>query len=164
MAQSPKSPEYEKIRKNTKIPHPRLGPENTKKIPKKYENRNFGAIFVVFGIVFVYSGPNPGWLGGGFCIFFVISRISGIQGISGSVPPAQDSKITHALFEFSVLHFLKFPTLIFKSAFFPHRVSQCALLAPVVSVRPQELAKLTLTTEKFGGSIVFGIIYLHLHS
>ena len=68
LRQSPKTPEsqkYEKItKKNTKSPTPGLGPENTKKLRKKYKIGQFWAIFVFF---FYFRGPTRG---GRFCIFF----------------------------------------------------------------------------------------------
>ena len=44
-AENPQTP---KIRKKYKIPHPGLAPENTEKIPKKYENGPKTAIFGPF--------------------------------------------------------------------------------------------------------------------
>ena len=44
---------------------------------------------------------------------------------------------------------------------FPHRVSQCALLARVASVRPQEFVKLTLTPLILGGT-TYVLIFLML--
>ena len=60
------------------------------------------------------------------------------------------------------LTLLTFPRIIFNSAIFPHRVGQCALLAAAVPVRPQELAKLTLTPRQFWGIIIWGHLFLTL--
>ena len=49
------------IRKNDKIPHSGLGPENTENIPKNYENCQKMAIFVFFCFFSVFLGPNPEW-------------------------------------------------------------------------------------------------------
>ena len=70
----------------------------------------------------------------------------------------------HSPFWISVLHSWKSPKL-FKSVIFPQRVShsQCALFAPVVSVRPQEFTKIILTPRKIWGINYFGIYFLLLH-
>ena len=68
MVQSPKTPEswkYEKI--TNKIPHPRLPPQNTKKIPEKCKNSNFWAILYFSVIFFVFSVGNLRW---GILYFF----------------------------------------------------------------------------------------------
>ena len=88
LLQSPKTPKPRKYEKNTKSPHPGLAPENTAKIPKKYENGPKTAIFgpflcFFFGIFSVFPGVNPGW---GILYFF---RIFGVWGFSGSVAGPQ---------------------------------------------------------------------------
>ena len=57
---------------------------------------------------------------------------------------------------------LKFPRIIFKSAIFPYSVGHCALLAPVVSVRPQEFIKLTLAPRKCSEFFILGLHVLPL--
>ena len=63
-ATEPENPQSPKIRKKYEIPHPGLAPENTEKIPKKYENGpengNFWAVFVFFRYFFRISGGQPG--------------------------------------------------------------------------------------------------------
>ena len=58
----------------------------TKKLRKWPNNYRF-AIFLFFFVVLYFRGPTRA---GGFYIFFVIFRFSGIQGFLGSVPPPQD--------------------------------------------------------------------------
>ena len=68
---NPSSPEIRKKirRKSHEIPHPGSGPENTKKIQKKYENGPKMTVFVFFLYFFSYfRGPTRG---GGFRDFFV---------------------------------------------------------------------------------------------
>ena len=79
--QKPLNPgDSKKIRKKYKIPHPRLPPGNTKKLPKKIGH------VCIFSVIFSYfRGAN--W-GGGFCIFFRIFFV--FQGFFGSVPPPRD--------------------------------------------------------------------------
>ena len=48
-----------KIWKNYKIPHSGLGPENTNKNKKNYENGQKMAIFVIFLYFFCIFGPQP---------------------------------------------------------------------------------------------------------
>ena len=45
---TPQGRKYEKITKKIQIPHPGLGPEKTKKLPKKYKNAPEMTIFVFF--------------------------------------------------------------------------------------------------------------------
>ena len=96
-ATEPENPQSPKIRKKHKIPHPGLAPENTEKIPKKYENGPKTAIFGRFcifsGIFSVFPGVHPGW---GILYFF---RIFGLWGFSGSVAGPQDRK-TRPIFRF----------------------------------------------------------------
>ena len=70
-----KNPPRPEIRKNHekkyKIPHPGLGPENTRKLPKKYKNSSKMTPFCIFSVIFSYF-RGPSLQGGGFCIFFVI--------------------------------------------------------------------------------------------
>ena len=63
----PKAGNTKKIRKNYKIPHPGLGPENTKKLPKKCKNGPRMTILYFFGNFSYFRGPTQG---GGFCNFF----------------------------------------------------------------------------------------------
>ena len=68
----------ENAKKKCKIPLPGLGPENTKKLPKKYKMVIFGPFLYVFGNFFVFSGPNPGrGILYFFRIFFVFSGLRG---------------------------------------------------------------------------------------
>ena len=86
---TPLTRKYEKItKKNYKIPHSGVGPENTKKRPKNYENGLKMAIFVIFLYIFCIFGPPRN---GGFCNFLSHSfRISGLEGFSYSVAPQGD--------------------------------------------------------------------------
>ena len=60
---------YEKNTKKLQIPHSGLGPKNTEKTPKNYENGHFLTLFVIFGIFSLcFRGPARN---GGFCSFFV---------------------------------------------------------------------------------------------
>ena len=69
----PKARNTKKLRENHKIPHPGLIPKNTKK-----SNMAPSWPFCIFSVTFSYfRGPTQG---GGFCIFFVIFRISGLGG------------------------------------------------------------------------------------
>ena len=56
------------------------------------------------------------------------------------------------------------PELFLKSVSFPHKVGQCALLAPVVSVRPQEIVELHLRLRCFGVFTIFGLSYTYTYS
>ena len=68
---NPSSPEIrKKIRKSHEIPHSGSGPENTKKIQKKYENGSKMTVFVFFLYFFCIFGARPG----------VGDRISGLEG------------------------------------------------------------------------------------
>ena len=67
--------------KKGKIPFLGLGPENTKKKPKKYKNGEFWAIFVVFfSVFFSYfrAQPGNGDLVFFFRNFFVFSGFRGL--------------------------------------------------------------------------------------
>ena len=91
-ATEPKNPQSPKIRKKYKIPHPGLAPENTEKIPKRYENGPKTAIsgpfLYFFGIFSVFPGVNPRWeILYFFCIF-------GVSGFSGSVAGLQDRNLS----------------------------------------------------------------------
>ena len=55
---TPESRKYEKITETIQNPLPGLGPENTKKLPKKMAKKSPFLCF--FGHFFVFSGPNPG--------------------------------------------------------------------------------------------------------
>ena len=67
ITKTPESRKSEKITKKMQNPLPGLGPENTKKLPKKYKMAK-NHIFVFLGSSFRIFGAQSGE--GGFCIFF----------------------------------------------------------------------------------------------
>ena len=84
---APLSPEIRK--KNTKLPHPRLGPENTKKIPKKYEIPQKFSFFI--------RGPTRS---GRFCIFvffFFAFSFFGVSGLEGFLYSARTPQTLEGL-------------------------------------------------------------------
>ena len=81
---------YEKKTKNYEIPHPGSGPENTKKIQKKYEKGHFRAIFVFFLYFFRIFGARPRV--GDFVVFSYFFRISRLEGFLSSIPGTWNHK------------------------------------------------------------------------
>ena len=78
-AQKPtKAGNPKKIRKNYKIPHPELGPENTEKLPRKYKNGPKMTIFVFFWYFFRIFGARLRV--GDFVIFFLIFFVFPVLG------------------------------------------------------------------------------------
>ena len=76
-----KNPSSPEIGKKYEIPHPRSGPENTKKIQKKYKNGDFWAVFGIFLHFFHIFGARPGV---GDFIFF--SYFFVFEGFLSSIP------------------------------------------------------------------------------
>ena len=95
-AQKPLKPgNTKKIRKicakKYEIPHPGSGPENTKKIQKKYENGHFWAVFAFF-LYFCLSFRGPTRVGD-FVISSYFFRISGLEGFLSSIPGTRNHNI-----------------------------------------------------------------------
>ena len=80
---------YEKkYEKNYKIAHSGLGPKNTEKIQKNYENGHFLTVFVIFWYFFCTFWAQPSM--GDFVNFSDFFRISGLEGFLYSVPPQKN--------------------------------------------------------------------------